>query len=1504
MQPGFALWAQALRAALAAVLLVCGLSTTVFGQASTAEGGEPRGVVVPLPSLPDEIEALGPGAGFWLRHELSVAGLEAREPASPSRQTTEAVRPQRDLWSEIAAANGGSHLIVPSVALARGRAEVRIVFVEGRSGEIVAAGQASAPVEGLGVALRDALRRLLGELEIASGAESAPPPHLAELAAYSRALASLRAGDLARAWEILDGDHSRIADALRSRLLDASRARGVPVAEFARLASAQGELDRAWVQLRGALKRGEDPALLVAAAGAAELRGDPVQAIAAYEKASVLDPKSGEPHLRRAELLLEGGDVEGARLAFEQAVGLLPDEPRPVEALAELAETPPERRADLLVRAGELRAKRFEVDRAQAHFERAIALDPRSAGRAWRGLGSAQARVGRSQAALQSYEQALALGEEDPLTWTSVGRIRRGLEDVLGAKSAFERALVLAPNHAPAHRELGDLYTETGRTQEAIPHLEQAVELAPDDAAARRGLARALHQAGASERALGLLHGSPSSRDEAVADLREAARIHEARGEHEEARVALERAIELEPGSPRLRDALARVHQARGDATAAANVREEAALLSAGFEPGAEASGSADAAGSRTFEGLVASFPALRGEGRVVFLGLERDLGARERLLELVRPWTLDRQRVARDLGLAIAARFELDADPPAAPGLDRDLDALRAFDVEFERIALANDVLGSDALFVGRIAVARPTEEEGPAVLRVELRLLAGRHPDEVSAFANSAALVLDLERFGGWNYAAFGIYALLVLVLSVPVCRGWGSMLVKLDYAASGGKGFFSIQILRRPGKAKKGNAKRGSRKRQFQQRLRSLGRFARSMAGRETLFRWLPARTYYVAVHGLLEDPLTSEVIGNYFEEKKVRIERGTRAELHFDFRPKEAPVQVQVWAGEQPAVQAIVAVRGQAPRYAREGNLVLALGPGAHVVRAGFDGRACEKRIEIRQLDGITLRFSAHDELSLVFENCPEAVEPYLSGDDLAAAAALERAGQQRAADRVRGQYHLDRGEREKAATLFEAAGRPDRAAEVVAPAAAERSASLFEKAGDFTRAAERYRAAGDPLRAGQAFEASYDLESAIECYREAGDTAKVLELLERLGSAFEAGELALERGEPDRAIRNLQQVDLRSPSYGRACELLAEILARQGEFELAAQKLHDAVYASGGDEAPVELIARLGESHERAGNAQAALEAWEVVRRRDLNFPGVAAKIQELREQLRKPAPNGSPAEAPTVAGAQRESRYEILGELGRGGMGVVLEARDKRLGRVVALKRLPDNLRDHPTAVKLFLREAQAIAALNHPNIVTLFDADEDERGYFLTMEYLDGLPLHQLLRKHRRLVAKDAARLGVQVASGLQYAHERRIVHRDIKTANLFLTRERVVKIMDFGLAKVIEEVRRASTVIGGTPYYMAPEQAAGEGVDHRADLYAFGVTLFELVAGSVPFPDGDIAYHHRHTPAPDLREQTPGVPDAFAELVRALLAKRPEDRPATTAEVGRRLQELVSGL
>jgi serine/threonine-protein kinase len=342
-----------------------------------------------------------------------------------------------------------------------------------------------------------------------------------------------------------------------------------------------------------------------------------------------------------------------------------------------------------------------------------------------------------------------------------------------------------------------------------------------------------------------------------------------------------------------------------------------------------------------------------------------------------------------------------------------------------------------------------------------------------------------------------------------------------------------------------------------------------------------------------------------------------------------------------------------------------------------------------------------------------------------------------------------------------------------------------------------------------------------------------------------------------------------------------------------------------VSAAGDDAAPLELLDTYADLLSSADENDRAIEICETIRRRDFAYPGVAEKLETLRAKTATEAEGARTiaAPAPPRAATPAESRYEILGEIGRGGMGVVFRARDTRLGRIIALKRLPENLRENETAVQLFLREARAAAALNHPNIVTLFDADQEDGNYYITMEFLEGMGLDTILTKRGKLSARDSARLGVQIAKGLVFAHERKIVHRDIKTSNLFFTNDKVVKIMDFGLAKMMEEVRRAATVIGGTPYYMAPEQAIGKGVDHRADLYAFGVTLFELMTGTVPFKEGDVTYHHRHTPPPDPRSLVEGIPDGLAEMILALLEKQPDARPGSAADVGAVLAEVIAG-
>jgi tetratricopeptide (TPR) repeat protein len=534
--------------------------------------------------------------------------------------------------------------------------------------------------------------------------------------------------------------------------------------------------------------------------------------------------------------------------------------------------------------------------------------------------------------------------------------------------------------------------------------------------------------------------------------------------------------------------------------------------------------------------------------------------------------------------------------------------------------------------------------------------------------------------------------------------------------------------------------------------------------------------------------------------------------------------------------------------------------------------------------------------------VLFTGCPPAVEPYLNGDVSAAARALERDGQTETAHRLLANFHLDQDRVETAAKHYEAAGELRRAAELHQSLHHfEKAATLFENVGEDELAAENFRSAGKLLRAGDAYVRADAYESAVECFKRAGDTTRWIEALEKKGDVFEAALVALDQGDRARAIQCLGKVGTSDPNYPEAAIRLAEAYYDQGHGELALHKV-DEMMAARRDQALDEKgLDRVAKVLDGVGEYERAIQVLERLRLQDPTWPKLAERLQDVRQRASQ---DFEVAATPAVPGAtvfSQEFRYEIQEEIGRGGMGVVFRARDRRLGRTVALKRLPDNLRNHPKAVELFLREARAAAALNHPSIVTLFDAGQDGDTFYLTMELLEGMPLQRVLTQRGRLSPAHVAKLSGQVATGLHYAHEQGIVHRDIKTANLFFTNKKLVKIMDFGLAKMVEEVRRATTVIGGTPYYMAPEQSAGEGVDRRADLYALGVTMYELLSGSVPFKEGDVAFHHRHTAPPDLRKLVPDVPEDFVVLIEQMMAKKASDRIATADEVRQRLQALA---
>lgn len=270
---------------------------------------------------------------------------------------------------------------------------------------------------------------------------------------------------------------------------------------------------------------------------------------------------------------------------------------------------------------------------------------------------------------------------------------------------------------------------------------------------------------------------------------------------------------------------------------------------------------------------------------------------------------------------------------------------------------------------------------------------------------------------------------------------------------------------------------------------------------------------------------------------------------------------------------------------------------------------------------------------------------------------------------------------------------------------------------------------------------------------------------------------------------------------------------------------------------------------------------------------------------------------------------QTISHYRILEKLGEGGMGVVYKARDTKLDRDVALKFLPANLTADPESRERFVHEAKAASALSHPNICGIHAIEEYEQQHFIDMEFLDGKTLSVLL-KERELSLKEIVDIALQIAEGLIAAHKKGIVHRDIKPDNIMVTDEHLVKIMDFGLAKLkgsSELTKTRSTL--GTLSYMSPEQAQGVDVDHRSDIFSFGVILFEMVTGRRPFKgehEAAIIYSLvNETPEPLARYRA-RIPDELQRVVNKALAKDRDNRYQHVDEMAtdlRRVLEEVSG-
>lgn len=527
----------------------------------------------------------------------------------------------------------------------------------------------------------------------------------------------------------------------------------------------------------------------------------------------------------------------------------------------------------------------------------------------------------------------------------------------------------------------------------------------------------------------------------------------------------------------------------------------------------------------------------------------------------------------------------------------------------------------------------------------------------------------------------------------------------------------------------------------------------------------------------------------------------------------------------------------------------------------------------------------------------------------SGDYLDSAQCYEKAGFYQESSKMRAKYHEERGEILEAGKIYESMGDLASAAEMLEKAGSElQAAELYYRSENFLKAGQLYEKNKNVTKAAECYERAGDFKKSAELYHACGNRQKEIELLERAQQYLLLAKRYKEQGLNELVISSLQKIPPSSGDYTEAVRLLASTFKEKGEYNLAISKYREALSGSRVNEGNVESFYDLATIYEKTGALEEAIKIYEEILKFQYHYRDVVQRVNSLKEKVQvqgiRPPEKLDQLYAETKYTVKEKppskKKYEIISEIGRGAMGIVYKARDTSLQRIVALKVLPKFMIEDSKMIENFKKEAIAAANLNHPNIVTVYEAGEEEGDLFIAMEYIEGSNLKQMLLQKKPIPLQGVLFISAQICKGLGYAHENGIVHRDIKPTNIMWTPKKLVKILDFGLAKVIQEMASTVTIVGGTPHYMSPEQTLGEKVDHRTDIYSLGVTMFEMATGKLPFSKGDIGYHHIHTPPPDPREFNSNIPEELARIILKCLAKKPSDRYQSTYEIFDELKKI----
>ncbi|HEX9724736.1 MAG TPA: protein kinase [Vicinamibacteria bacterium] len=555
---------------------------------------------------------------------------------------------------------------------------------------------------------------------------------------------------------------------------------------------------------------------------------------------------------------------------------------------------------------------------------------------------------------------------------------------------------------------------------------------------------------------------------------------------------------------------------------------------------------------------------------------------------------------------------------------------------------------------------------------------------------------------------------------------------------------------------------------------------------------------------------------------------------------------------------------------------------------------------------------------------------EAGEMLLKDEELEKAAEMfEKAGQRERAAVIRGEVAFRKGEAAKAAQEFLRGGDNLRAAE------------LFESVGDLASAAKCYEQSESLLQAANVYLRAEKKEEAADMFAKGGDAlmaaklyadvgrdAEAAELFEQAGHYFEAGQLANELGDQERAIRLFQQLDPSDENYERATLLLSRLFLNKNMVSLAEEKLQRVLRDRPIGNQTLEHYYYLGLVYEKLGKRDEALETFRKVMAERYGYEDVEEKIAQLSAEAPRPSsslgaapsppagppptaasalaaratavetnlpPPGSDEHAPSpgpppLAKAAPSPPFKLIEELGRGFLGGTFKAIDIRNDQPVIIKFLRRELLQDRAVVERFLAEAKIAKTIDHPNLVRLLGLTEIRAHKVVVTEYVDGRSLDSLLSGAKRLSVKQALDLLSTLCVALSYAHQRNLLHKDLKMADVLVARGGKLRLAGFGLGAL-------RTPAAGKDYrYPPPEFLAGRPADARTDIYSLGGMLFHGLTGVHPASPEAAA----NGAPPTLRRLLPEVPDPLDEIVTRCLAEEPEERFANVAELYAAASEL----